>query len=195
MKTWVEIASLLSGTVLNCASSIQALVTVVAISVGGLWTYRLFIQGREQFPRAALAHHITERGLPANRRLLHVVTTITNTGGVLLSLNTGRIWVQQVLPVPGHIADQLQRNIDLVKQGETEIEWPCIGLRETDLSEEPCEIEPGETDHLHFDFVVESEVRTVKIYSYFENVRRRDRPIGWTVSTFHDMGSIDGGQP
>jgi hypothetical protein len=155
----------------------------------------LFIQRRRRFPRAALEHYIAERDLPADKRLLRVVTRITNTGEVLLSLETGKTWVQQILPVSEKMADQLEHDQDPVKDRETQVEWPLIAERGIDWSKSPCEIEPAETDELHFDFVVGSEAQTVEIYSYFENIRKRDRPIGWTVSTVYDLGKPEGGGP
>lgn len=191
MDSWVELAL---RSLATCMASVQSCATVIALIVGGIWTYKLFIQRRQRFPRATVEHHVTERDLPGEKRLLRVVTKITNTGEVLLSLETGRTWIQQVLPVPKDIADQLERHHDPVEAGETQIQWPLIGEREIDWSRSPCEIEPGETDELHFDFVVGSKVQTVEIYSYLENVQKRDRTIGWTVSTIHDTGKPHGGE-
>lgn len=47
----------------------------------------------------------------------------------------------------------------------------------------------GETDELHFDFVVDSDVQVVVIYSYLKNVKKRRREIGWNVTLVYDLRS------
>jgi hypothetical protein len=64
----------------------------------------------------------------------------------------------------------------LVLAKESDIRWPTLGLKE---SMNACEIEPGEADEFHFDFVVSSEVEVVEICTYFKNEAKRVRNIGW----------------
>jgi hypothetical protein len=42
-------------------SSIQSIVTIFAIIIGGIWTYRSFIKKREGIPKVILEHKISHR--------------------------------------------------------------------------------------------------------------------------------------
>jgi hypothetical protein len=161
----------------------------VGIIVGGIWTWMLFVKKRLRFPRAELTHRIMHRVLADGQRLLHLDVVISNTGECLLSLISGKTWIQQMEPVPEEFLDMLRKQEDLIKEGQTEYEWPLLAERETDWTKEPVEIEPGETHQITYDLVVDSDAGTVEIYTYFKNARRKDREIGWTLTSIYDFNS------
>ena len=68
------------------ADIIQVAVAVAAVIVGGIWSYWLFVQNRQKYPRASISPHITHRHIGNDNLLLHVSVTISNVGDVLLSL-------------------------------------------------------------------------------------------------------------
>lgn len=74
---------------------------------------------------------------------------------------------------------------DRTKEDEAEAPWPL--LSEVELSGEKDEIEPGESEEFHFDFVIDPEIETVIVYSYVKNQIKRDREIGWNKTSVYDI--------
>ncbi len=169
------------------SESVKNFVTAGGIVLGGLWTWLLFIKKREKFPRANLTHTLTHRPLANGDRLLHLAVNVSNIGESLLSLVSSKAWVQQVLPPPEDFIAVLKKAGDPVKPGETEYLWPSLGGRETDWHDAPIEIEPGESDQIRYDFVVDAEAETVQIYTYFKNAKKKEREIGWHLTSIYDL--------
>ena len=71
-KTWLE--------------SVQAVVTVVAIIVGAIWTYRVFIVQREGHAHLSIEEKVSHVPLTDRLNLVQVVLKLENTGH---SLRTG----------------------------------------------------------------------------------------------------------
>ncbi len=169
------------------AESVEAIITALGILVGGWWTYTLFVRKREDYPRAKLIHQVIQRGLPEGKRLLHVINRVTNTGQVLLSLDFGFCRVQQVLPIPAEFADALQRGEDPVEAGKTEYPWPLLAERDFRWERSPRELEPGESEDVFCDFVVDPDTEVVEIYAYLKNKEKVEREIGWNLTTLYDV--------
>lgn len=171
------------------AEGLKNLVEAGGIIVGGFWTWMLFIKKREKFPRAELTHAITHRVLPGEKKYLRLDVKIANKGEVLLSLESGKVWVQQILPLQDEFLEALQAGKDLAKPGATEYEWPIVAERETDWTQKPIDIEPGEVHPISYDLIVDADARTVEIYTYFKNCQRKDREIGWVLTSLYDLDS------
>ena len=75
---------------------VQAVVSVVAITVAALWTWLLFVRTRQKYPRANITHRLAHRPITDGKRLLRVIVEISNVGDVLLSLIQGQARIQQI---------------------------------------------------------------------------------------------------
>jgi hypothetical protein len=159
--------------------SIRNVAEVVAIAVGGWWTYTRFIKARGNFPRASVTHRINQRQLENRRRLVRVSVTFKNIGTVLLDVGPGFVRISQVDP-PGATT---------TAEREPTIPWPIVA--ETELkghgNGKVLQIEPGESDEVDCDFLIDSDIRTIEVYSYFKNPTRTDAEMGWTLATLYDL--------
>jgi hypothetical protein len=162
-------------------------VSVLAVLFGGFWGYLLFVKRRQKYPRANLVHHITHRPFGAGKTLLQVSVTIANTGEVLLSLVAAEMRVQQLLPPLPDVVKCLEEGADPVPDGDREVQWPLLQERKTAWTAGEFQIEPGESDQICYDFFVDSDVSSVEVYSYFTNVRKRQREIGWHLTSIYDL--------
>ncbi|HTT33807.1 MAG TPA: hypothetical protein VMH48_09410 [Methylomirabilota bacterium] len=169
------------------ADTVHSVFTVLAIVVGGFWTYMLFIKKRQRYPRAKATHAITHKPLGHNRVLLHVTTDISNPGEVLLRLESGFTRVQQLLPPPPDLVAAIKKGDDPVPPGKTEYPWPLVGERIWDWKAQPHEVEPGENEEVHCDFVIADTHRTLEIYTYVKNEAKANREIGWNLTTIYDL--------
>jgi len=169
------------------ADIVESVFTVIAFVLSGAWAYTLFVRKRQRYPRARILHRITHKPISDDKVLLHVGVVISNPGEILISLVSLEVRIQQVLPPAAELLDLLSQGQKLVKQGESEVAWPLIESRELSFDEREIEIEPGERERIPFDFVIDAEVQTVEVYSYIKNEVKRDREIGWNLTTLYDL--------
>lgn len=172
----------------DIASIAQSLTTMLAIIVSGFWGYWIFVKNRQQYPRARLSHSVLHRELEGGKMFVHVILTIQNIGEILLSLRLVETRVHQVIPLPKKVAESIKKGDDPVLPETTEIDaWTVLGTHRSNFQKNLFEVEPGEVQEIHHDFVVSSHIRTVLIYSYLQNIKKRNRDIGWDLTTFHDL--------
>jgi hypothetical protein len=171
-------------------SALAHLAQVIALGVGGYWTWSRFIKQREDFPRATLEQVAAHRELGSEHTFLRVAVKVDNVSTVLLTTEKVRTDVYQVLPVTPEASEALAAG-ELVPAGKRDARWPCIASYE---GEGPGQIEPGEGDEFGFDFVIPTNVMTVFIYSYIRNVKQADRELGWTVTSLYDLDEERGEQ-
>lgn len=169
-------------------SIIGSIATVVAIIVGGFWTYFLFVKHRQRFPSANVQHESEQISLPGDKRLVHVAATISNDGKVLVSIESAFTRLQQVLPVPKHILSVIESGKDPVPKDSHEVPWDLLGERNWQYAVGDAEVEPGEEEVLHSEFIVDGCVNAVVIYTYVKNRAKRCREIGWSQTTFLQLG-------
>ncbi len=175
-------------TIKDVVETIESLVTTLALIVGGIWTYILFVKHRQKFPKANLTTEVFQVSISDKKTLVHVIVTISNIGEVLLKLNNWEIRLLQILPLWEPLLSKIKSEDDLVKEGETEIEWPLIGLREFNRKKVNIELEPGEKEQLHSDFIIDSALQLVQIYTFIQN-NSKSGPIGWPQTIFFHISS------
>lgn len=171
---------------------ISSCLTSLAIIVGAIWTYLLFVQHRQKYPRADIKHQVIQKSLGNGKNLFHVIIEVINIGDVLVNLESGQIRLLQVLPLIKDIEKSIQSGEDPVSDNNREISWYQISSRKLVSKDNPCEIEPKESESFHCDFVINHDVQTVMIYSFFHNQIKKGKKLGWDCSTIHD---IEGGTP
>jgi flagellar biogenesis protein FliO len=167
------------------AQALQASVAVLAMVIGAIWTYKIFVQHRQKYPRANVTLRVDSWCVGAERRLIHTSVCVANVGETLVELASGLVRLQQVLPMDAEIAGRIARDTDPVSEGECEVLWPQLRERQCQWGAIPREIEPGETDEYHFDFVIPAAVRVIEVYSYLQNVKKRKRNIGWNTTSVY----------
>lgn len=171
---------------LRSIQGIESLVKIVALFVGGWWTWSAFIRKRLRFPSADVEHHVT-MWRDAGQIFIHLSIRIKNNGNVLMRVEQGCAWVEQLTPLPKSVADRIQHGSDFVLEGRVDAEWILIEPKR-DLPKGFCrDVEPGETDHIDFDFAIDESVRRVLIYSDLANRKKKDR--GWNLNTIHETPS------
>lgn len=173
----------------NVAELIQAIVISLGIVIGGFWTYVLFIRKRLAYPRANLELGVSDAILTKGARLVHAVVSITNTGDVLLRSDHAELRLRHVVPIPASLKDSIQIGYDPVPEDKTEIEWPLIAGREWRWSKHDFEIEPGESDSLHADFVIHADIHAGEFYCFISNSKKRRKRLGWALTRLHFFNS------
>ncbi len=165
---------------------IQSVVTIVAFLIGGFWTYKIYKQKRQKYPRAEIEQQVQSRVLPDQRILLFVDIKLTNIGEVLITPKSLFSQVEKILPLDQQDGDFY--TLDRAK-GETELPWQWAkgGERmEKKYEGRNVEIEPGESESFHFEFIIAEPIETVKIYSYINNAFKREPSISKKFKAFNE---------
>lgn len=173
----------------------QSIVTIGAVVVGGLWTYQLFIMERKHLPHANIEQKISHVALSERANLLRVGMELTNTGNSRLLSTKSIVRIQQILPMPpcpktGPCAkDEVEGALKEISRKADRFSWPLVAEREDDATS--VDIEPAEKDFLEFEFAVPSNIKVVRVYSYFRNDVRStpQEEVGWSVSTDYEFGN------
>lgn len=152
---------------------ISKLATLASLIVGAIWTYLLFIQRRQKFPRVVLEHEVIFVPSDQNVHVIRVKVTVRNIGEVLVVLTQGFTRVQQLLPTNpithGHQTGTLEL---AVTPGFREIPWPQIAETQVSFPEPYVEIEPHEHHEFLFDFALPAKTHVVSIHTHFANETR-----------------------
>lgn len=171
IETWKVVADLAQGFgVLGAAG------------LGGLWTRHLYLRQRENYPRASIEHELDVTDVGHGKVALRLAVTIRNRGKVLIEIERGLSRVQQFLPCDPKVISVLQEKSE---KTYPKLNWILLG--EKTREEWNIEIEPGDEEEVHFDFLIDSSVQKVSLYSHFDNRAKpnRLRPIGWNKTTMH----------
>jgi hypothetical protein len=174
-------------TIEHLTGALKSVATVVALAIGGMWTFRLFIKNRLNKPRAQPTHEVEIRDLGDLGLLVHASVKIYNQSPVLMTIAYGEVRLVPMLPLPNEIVALVREKKSPLQLNDTEIAWPRRQTIKAEWSKCPREIEPSETDTYHFDFIVDRPLSTFQIYSYFRNVSKKRREIGWNTTTIHDV--------
>jgi hypothetical protein len=166
-----------SGSAANIA-------TVAAVITAGWWTYTRFLKHRSGAPSASLSLEAWERRLTSDRRLIRVGLNVENTGAVILPVQELRCEIYRVFPLSAETEGLIADDALIDTDGEASL--PCLDQRKKHWAEEEFEIEPGESDMVPFDFVIEEGIESVLIYAHIPN-STKSKAIGWDVSEIRDI--------
>lgn len=191
---WLDFLYTYSQEIKDIFTAIQSLTVAIGIFIGGIWAYWLFYKHRQKNPRANLSHEISHKILPDDKILLQFSVKVINVGNVIISLNKCDIRVQRVLPVNDKIHESIMNNKENYYLEEKnnnldyEINWPILKYIERQCEDGMCEVEPSETEQLCFDFILDSNIETISIYTHFVNKSMKGKnEIGWSLTTIYDL--------
>jgi len=167
----------------------QSVITGAGIIMAGIWTYLVFVRQRLGLPKVDIDLSIDDIILPEGGRLIHAEIKLKNTGSVVVKSDYGELRLRQVVPIPDEFKGDIEGGYDPVGEGNTEVEWPMIAGREWKWSKNDLEIEPGECDSLHADYIIPVTTKTVQLYCYISNAKKKRRGLGWTCTKLYTFNS------
>ena len=166
----------------DAISALQSVVTVLAVSAGAVWFFR---QG-QQHPRIEIALSVTHRTVGNRRIWVGLKAKLTNKGNVPVRLREGTAWLQQIVPPSGYVATLVSAGEPLRPPGQTFIAWERLDTCES--SPIDCELEPGESDEIDWDFVIDDEPEVIRAYVHIRNSAKRSKDrFGWQATANHEI--------
>lgn len=166
--------------------ALESFCTIIAIIAGGFWALAHFYRRRERFPRARFEQDVVSWEISEQHRVVRVKLTIHNHGEVLLPVSNGFTWIQQVKPWPPELLAAIAAGKSPLVDEETEVRWPLMDERKFAFSGQK-ELEPGESDELNLDFVIDKSAEEILIYSHVDNDKKLGRNMGWSVTSVHSF--------
>lgn len=162
----------------DLAAIVQSVATVVALCFGGYWTYKTFMGERANLPKANMSNGVTFIKVGPTGVVVRVTIAISNIGKSLLNLQSLKVQLYQVVPLLDDVAELEGRDTQ-------EFEWREMKQqRRMDWPKGDREIEPGESDEEHFDFLLDPCPDLIQVYSYLENHHKK-KEIGWRKTNIY----------
>ena len=173
----------------DAASSVQSIGTLVVLSVGGALAYYRFQMFRSFEPHLTVAHEVSHRRIGDSFFHIAVNANMRNSSKVKVDVHEWYFRLHQVAPITDPEIEQLYDQA--FSEGELgDVQWPTLERISGDWPEDPIVIEPGESHTETVEFIVEREVQTVLIYSYFHNSTSSENSQnteGWEANTIYDI--------
>jgi hypothetical protein len=169
--------------ILGKVSAVAALIQPIILVLGAITAAAWFWVQSEASPKANISHVVTHRQLSDNLTWVHVAVTISNVGKRRLYLKTGTFRIQRILPLAKLMDDRAKSDpIQLIPSGCLVVPWTQVGNEYENIPIDRW-FEPQEMEKLTVEFIIPSDVQTIKIYSFIVN----DRNFGWTETTIYQL--------
>jgi hypothetical protein len=176
---------------IDSLADILTIVITASIAIGGAIGagYKLK-KRRVHWPKANVSQEVQAIRLTDDEICIHTCARIQNIGDVMISICSAKHTIYWVLPLDPSIQGWLKRERksyydDLNKEIGEQINWPGYS-KEVGYE---IEIEPGEYDKVHFDWVIPANIEIVGMYTYFQNLKKRG-PIGWHTKQFYEVSKL-----
>lgn len=189
---------------------VASLATVVALIIGGAWSYQLFVARRQKYPRAKLQQQISHKRLERGYILLMVSVIVTNDGEVLLPLTGGEIYIWQLCPAPKSVLEATSTHEGPAR--DQQLEWPLLAYETIALGNvryrrgkrnvldrlrgrtlPSIEIEPKEEGQFFYRFIIPNAADSILVESSFGNSIKGNE-LGWQMSTVYDLRDAVGSE-
>ena len=177
----------------DLAGVFQSAVTVVAIVVGGIFAWFKLQAFRDFEPHLTVTHEIHHRVISQSYVHVDVTAILRNNSRVKIELKEADFAIQWIAPASDELVLELYDEVfdDGV---ESYIQWPTMDEGRRDWETGELLVEPGESHHETYEFLVSRDVEVVLIYTYFRNPRYPS-PLqtaeGWGASTVYDIVNRD----
>lgn len=166
----------------------QSIVTISAVLVGGMWTYKTFVRFRQDRPKLVITHSVDHFRIPNHLILLSVEEKLSNVGPVALELRKGDIRIIPILPLPDGLEQKAKDLSYLNDSAEDWKVWPVLRWYPHPWDRKQELIEPGENDTIENYFLIPDSVEVINILSLVANPAQGNK-MAWRASTICDLRS------
>jgi hypothetical protein len=164
-------------------STIQAVTTVFALIVGGVWTYKIFILERVTSPHVDVSQVVTGKLISPDWYWIQVSINAKNTGRSLVKFDTADIEVDQITPLPEKIKEDIKDGNYPVAGNDLNIPWKglCRYVRPFSPT-----LESGESAPKVVEFIIPGWLQTVRILTFLTS-KSLTNGQGWNALTIYNL--------
>ena len=159
-----------TGLVKDWLAIVGAALSIVVLIGGGVLARRNAQIFRARSPHVVISHEISHRFVGDSYVHIFVTAVMHNTSRVHIEFLDGFGSIQQVKPVSDDDVEHLYEQV-FVDQDFGNLQWAPLDTLRLHWPKDGLLVEPGETETEIFDFVVQRDVRSVAITTYFYNSR------------------------
>ena len=177
----------------DATGAFQSGVTIVAIVAGGIFALFKLQAFRDFEPHLTVTHEVNHRSISPSYVHIDVTATLHNSSRVKIELQEADFAIQWIAPASDELVLELYDEV--FDDGlEDYLQWPTIDEGRRDWNSGELLVEPGESHHETYEFLVSRDVEVVLVYTYFRNPRYSSSSRsaeGWGASTVYDIVSED----
>ena len=176
-------------SLIDAAHPINAIGILVAICVGGVFAYQRLRIFRTFTPHLTISHEVNHRLVSDSYIHIGITATLHNSSRVHIELREGFFLLQRIAPATDEEVGELYAQVFIDGQ-EPDAQWPVIYRNDHAWDESELIVEPGASHPETYEFILSREIRTVGIYTYFDNPRftlGSQLAQGWAATTFYDI--------
>jgi hypothetical protein len=210
IRTVVGAVRAMLGNWKDAVSTLQAVVTIVAILVGGVWTWYLFDPIAQRKPNLSVVQSLSARKLADGLLLLDATFSLHNSGKVTLFISCADFWVRRVLPLTQEQTERFRKTASDIKTDVSDTDWPVLKWARKDFNTlyegRNFLVEAGGDAPFELQFVIPAsvgsgpgnQIATVQLYSNFQMADSATSPCkikpdngiagpGWPTSALYDL--------
>ena len=173
----------------NAAGIAQALATVAAVVLGGVFAYRNGLLFRTFEPHLTMVQTVTHRRISDQRMHVGVTVTLSNSSKVKVEIHQAEFILQRIAPLTDTEVELLDAQVSEDEEVQ-HIQWPVLDEWQREWESNELIVEPGGSHQEVFEFIIEQEPTSLLAYSYFYNSDHSRHPQsaqGWSITSFHDI--------
>ncbi len=181
---WLEVS------LVKAVNVVQALVTVVAIGVGGVWAFHKLEIFREFQPHLTISQEVTHRKVGDSYIHVSVTATLTNNSKVAIEIRRAEFRIQQIAPFDDDEVNTLYTEFLAKPNTEKYVPFPSILEYRREWEVHELIIEPGEAETEVYEFIVRDVFDSVSVDSFFvdsSNLADSKNPKGWAATSVYDV--------
>ena len=166
---------------------IQLFIVASAVVIGGVFAlYKLQIF-RDFEPHLTVSQEVSHRFVGDEHAHIETTVTLHNSSRVKIEVRKGLFRLQQISPTSDKEIRELNSKVFVDKEYK-HLQWPTLWEVDQNWDANGLIVEPGESHHETYEFIVPREVTSILVYAYFYNLRFPKSPAeGWGRATVHDM--------
>ena len=159
-----------TGRLKDGSAIAQAVATVVAIGVGGLFAWRNAQIFRARATHVTISHEVSHRFVGTEYVHIAVTAILHNRSRVNIEFRDGLFIIQQIAPSLDEDVEELYASVFLDHEHE-DLQWPTLEQARRAWDEDELIVEPRESETETFEFIVSTDVESIVITTYFYNSR------------------------
>lgn len=168
------------------ADTALAVVTILAILVGGLFAALKLELFRDFEPHLTITHSINHRRVGGSYVHIDVTVELCNSSKVKVDLLKGFLVLQSISPATDEEIEEIYDEAFLGEYVE-DFSWPVLEEEIREWGEGELTIEPGEVHREVLEFIIANEIQTVQVYTFYYNPRVSEELTGWSMGTVYDI--------
>ena len=168
---------LLDIKLVAAATFVQALYTVAAIAIGGVFAWVKLQIFRDFDPHLTINQSVSHRRIGTKYVHLAVTAELKNSSKVSIEIRQALYRIQQISPLSDEEVEALYYEYSLGQDNENYILWPTYSEINNTWSSGSFVVEPGEIETEVYEFIVPNELERVLVYSSFTD----DEPLQYDI--------------